>query len=144
MMETIKEATMRKLNIEHPARLFDQLRAITNACDPNEYAPLEYDMQGEEIELPDGSPATGDWLLAIKVVELADALVQHAEGNGAMRRSFRLVYLAPLETYFWGEYRWRDDVGFTIRVRWHRIPKDYNPQLDQIRQRNTGRGCSDA
>ena len=133
---------MRKLNIEHPAQLFAQLSAITEACDPNDYAPLEYYMQGEEIELPDGSPATGDWLLAIKVVELADDLVQHAEGNGALHRSFRLIYLAPLETYFWGEYRWCDPVGFTIRVRWHRIPKDYNPQLDQIRQRNTDRRCS--
>jgi hypothetical protein len=133
---------MRKLNIDHPAQLFAQLRAITDACDPNDYATLEYYMQGAEIELPGGSPATGDWLLAIKVVELADDLVQHAEGNGALRRSFRLVYLAPLETYFWGEYQWRDSEGFTVRVRWHRIPKDYNPQLDQIRQRNTDRRWS--
>jgi len=135
---------MRKLNIDNPAQLFDQLRAITDACDPNDYAPLEYHMQGAEIELPDGSPATGDWLLAIKAVELADDLVQHAEGNGALRRSFRLVYLAPLGTYFWGGYYWRGPVGFTILVRWHRIPKDYNPQLDQIRQRNTDRRRSDA
>ena len=134
---------MRKLDIDNPARLFDQLRAITNACDPEEYPPLEYYMQGEEIELPDGSP-TGDWLLAIEAVELADDLVQHAEGNGALRRSFRLVYLAPLDTYFWGGYYWRDPVGFTILVRWHRIPKDYNPQLNQIRQRNTDRRHSDA
>ena len=135
---------MRKLNIDNPAKLFAQLSAITDACDPNEYAPLEYYIQGAKIELPDESPATGDWLLAIKVVELADDLVQHAEGNGAMRRSFRLVYLAPLETYFWGESQWRDPDGFTIRVRWHRIPKDYNPQLDQMRQRNTDRSRSDA
>jgi hypothetical protein len=133
---------MRKLNIDHPARLFAQLRAIADASDPEEYPPLEYYLQVAEIELPDGSPATGDWLLAIEVLELADDLVQHAEGSGATRRSFRLVYLAPLETYFWGEYQWRDPVGFTIRVRWHRIPKDYNPQLDQIRQRNTDRRCS--
>jgi len=134
---------MRKLNIDNPAQLFAQLRAITDACDPNDYTPLEYDLQGAEIELPDGSPATGDWLLAIKVVELADDLVQHAEGNGALRRSFRLIYLAPLETYFWGGYYWRDPVGFTIRARWHRIPKEYNPQLDQIRQRKDRR-CGDA
>jgi len=133
---------MRKLNIEHPAQLFAQLSAITEACDPNEYAPLEYYLQGAEIELPDGSPATGDWLLAIKAIELADDIVQHAEGDGALRRSFRLIYLAPLDTYFWGGYYWRDPVGFTILVRWHRIPKDYNPQLDQIRQRNTDRRCS--
>ena len=134
---------MRKLNIYNPAKLFAQLRAITNACDPNDYAPLEYYMQLGEIEPPYGSPATDDWLLAIKVVELADDLVQHAEGNGALRRSFRLIYLAPLETYFWGGYYWRDPVGFTIRARWHRIPKEYNPQLDQIRQRKDRR-CGDA
>jgi len=134
---------MRKLNIDHPARLFAQLRAITNACDPNDYAPLEYYLQGAEIELPDGSPATGDWLLAIRVFELADDLVQYAEGSGALRRSFRLVYLPPIETYFWGEYRWRDPVGFTILVRWHRIPKTYNAQLDALRKRRQG-GCGDA
>jgi len=134
---------MHKLNIDHPAQLFAQLRAITNACDPNEYAPLEYYLQGAEIELPDGSPAAGDWLLAIKTVELADALVQHTEGDGALRRSFRLVYLAPIETYFWGGYYWRDPVGFTILVRWHRIPKDYNAQLDALRKSRQGR-CGDA
>ena len=132
---------MRKLNIDHPARLFAQLRAITNACDPNDYAPLEYYMQGAEIELPDGSPATGDWLLAIKAVELADDLVQYAEGSGALRRSFRLVYLAPLETYFLGEYRWRDANGMCIRACWRRIPKTYNAQLDALRKnRQGGRG----
>jgi hypothetical protein len=135
---------MRKLNIDHPARLFNQLQAITEACDAEEYPTLEYYMQGEEIELPGGSPAAGDRLLAIKAVELADCLVQHAEGDGALRRSFRLVYLPPIETYFWGGYYWRDPVGFTILVRWHRIPRDYNPQLDQIRQRNTDRRRSDA
>ena len=134
---------MRKLNIDRPAQLFAQLRAIINACDPNEYAPLEYDLDGAYLRLTDGSPATGDWLLAIKAVELADDLVQYAEGNGALRRSFRLVYLAPIETYFWGEYQWRDSEGFTIRVRWHRIPKDYNVQLDALRKNRQGR-CSDA
>ena len=127
---------MRKLNIDHPARLFAQLSAITDACSPNDYAPLEYYLQGGEIELPGGSPATGDWLLAIKAVELADALVQHAEGDGALRRSFRLIYLAPLDTYFWGEYRWRDANSMCIRACWHRIPKTFNAQLDQIRQRS--------
>ena len=135
---------MRKLNIDHPARLFAQLSAITDACDPNDYAPLEYDIDGAYLRLTDGSPATGDWLLAIKTVELADDLVQYAEGDGALHRSFRLIYLAPLETYFWGGYYWRDPVGFTILVRWHRIPKTYNAQLDQIRQRNTDRRCNDA
>jgi len=134
---------MRKLNIYNPAKLFAQLRAITNACDPNDYAPLEYDIDGAYLRLTDGSPATGDWLLAIKTVELADDLVQYAEGSGALRRSFRLVYLAPLETYFWGEYRWCDQFGFTIRVRWHRIPIDYNPQLDALRK-SRQRGCGDA
>jgi len=134
---------MRKLNIDHPAQLFAQLRAITNACDSNEYAPLEYDLDGAYLRLTDGSPATGDWLLAIKAVELADDLVQYAEGNGALRRSFRLVYLAPIETYFWGEYQWRDSEGFTIRVRWHRIPKTFNAQLDTLRKNRQGR-CSDA
>ena len=134
---------MRKLNIDHPAQLLAELRAITDACDPNDYAPLEYYMQLGEIEPPYGSPATDDWLLAIKAVELADDLVKHAEGNGVMRRLFRLVYLAPLETYFWGEYRWCDQFGFTIRVRWHRIPIDYNPQLDALRK-SRQRGCGDA
>jgi hypothetical protein len=134
---------MRKLNIDHPAQLFAQLHAITNACDPNDYAPLEYYIQGVRAELPDGSPAAGDWLLAIRAVELADDLVRHAEGNGAMRRLFRLIYLAPLETYFLGEYRWRDPNCMCIRACWRRIPKDYNPQLDQIRQRNTDRRRSD-
>ena len=135
---------MRKLNIDHPARLFAQLSAITDACDPNDYAPLEYDIDGAYLRLTDGSPATGDWLLAIKTVELADDLVQYAEGDGALHRSFRLIYLAPLETYFWGEYRWRDANSMCIRACWHRIPKTFNAQLDQIRQRNTDRRCSDA
>ncbi len=129
---------MRKLTVSDTKKLFAQLLAITNASDPEEYPPLEYDIQGAEIELPDGSPATGDWLLAIKVVELADDIVQHAEGSGATRLSFRLAYLAPLETYFLGVYRWCDPVGFTIRVRWHRIPKDYNTQLDALRKSRQG------
>jgi len=135
---------MRKLNTDQPAQLFAELRAITDACDPNDYAPLEYDIDGAYLRLTDGSLATGDWLLAIKTVELADDLVQYAEGSGALRRSFRLVYLAPIETYFWGEYRWRDANSMCIRACWHRIPKDYNPQLNQIRQRNTDRRHSDA
>jgi hypothetical protein len=134
---------MRKLNIDSPAKLFAELRAITNACDPNEYAPLEYDIDGIYPRLADGSPPTNDHLLAIRAVELADELVRHAEGNGAMRRLFRLIYLAPLETYFLGEYRWRDPNCMCIRACWRRIPKDYNPQLDQIRQRNTDRRRSD-
>ena len=135
---------MHKLKIKNPTKLFAQLSAITSDCDPEEYPPLEYDIGGAYLRLTDGSPATGDWLFAIKAVELAsDDIVQHAEGSGAMRKSFRLVYLDPLETYFWGGYYWRDPDGFTIRVRWHRIPKEYNPQLDQIRQRKDRR-CSDA
>ena len=134
---------MRKLNTDQPAQLFAELRAITDACDPNDYAPLEYDIDGAYLRLTDGSPATGDWLLAIKTVELADDLVQYAEGNGAMRRSFRLIYLAPLETYFWGEYRWRDANSMCIRACWHRIPKTFNAQLDTLRK-NRQRRCSDA
>jgi len=134
---------MRKLNIDNPAKLFALLSAITDACDPNDYATLEYDIDGAYLRLTDGSPATGDWLLAIKTVELADDLVQYAEGNGALRRSFRLIYLAPLETYFWGEYRWRDANSMCIRACWHRIPKDYNAQLDTLRKTRRG-GCSDA
>jgi hypothetical protein len=133
---------MHKLTLSDTKKLIAQLRAITNASDPDEYPTLEYYMQGAEIELPDGSPATGDWLLAIKAVELAsDNIVQHAEGKGAMHRSFRLVYLAPLETYFLGEYRWCDPVGFTIRARWHRIPKTYNAQLDALRKSRQGGGA---
>jgi len=135
---------MRKLNIDNPAKLFAQLRAITNASDPEEYPPLEYDIDGAYLRLTDGSPATGDWLFAIKAVELASGdIVQHAEGSGAMRKSLRLVYLDPLETYFWGEYQWRDPESFAVRARWHRIPKDYNPQLDALRKSRQG-GCGDA
>ena len=133
---------MRKLNINHPAQLFAQLLAITTASDPEEYPPLEYDIDGIYLRLVDGSPPTDDYLLAIHAVANRLDIARHHEGKGANYRRYRLVYLAPLETYFWGEYRWRDPEGLTVRVRWHRIPKDYNPQLDQIRQRNTDRRCS--
>ena len=130
---------MHKLTVSDTKKLIAQLRAITNASDPEDCPPLEYDIDGAYLRLTDGSPATGDWLFAIKAVELAsDDIVQHAEGSGAMRKSFRLVYLAPLETYFWGEYRWCDQFGFTIRVRWQRIPIDYNPQLDALRKSRQG------
>jgi len=135
---------MHKLNIDHPAQLFAQLRAITNACDPNEYAPLEYDIDGIYLRLTDGSSPTSDYLFAVHVVANRADIAIHYEGEGANYRRYRLVYLAPIETYFWGEYRWRDCEGFTVRVRWHRIPKTFNAQLDQIRQRNTDRRCSDA
>ena len=135
---------MHKLNIDHPAQLFAQLRAITNACDPNEYAPLEYDIDGIYLRLTDGSSPTSDYLFALHVVANRADIAIHYEGEGANYRRYRLVYLAPIETYFWGEYRWRDCEGFTVRVRWHRIPRDYNPQLDQIRQRNTDRRRNDA
>jgi len=132
---------MHKLTVSDTKKLIAQLRAITDACNPNDYAPLEYDIDGAYLRLADGSPATGDWLLAIKTVELADDLVQYAEGSGALRRSFRLVYLAPLETYFLGEYRWRDANGMCIRACWRRIPKTYNAQLDALRKsRQGGRG----
>jgi len=134
---------MHKLAVSDTKKLIAQLLAITNASDPEEYPPLEYDIDGAYLRLADGPPATGDWLLAIKAVELADDLVQYAEGNGALRRSFRLVYLAPLETYFWGEYRWRDVNSMCIRACWHRIPKDYNVQLDALRK-SRQRGCRDA
>jgi hypothetical protein len=135
---------MRKLNIDNPAQLFAQLRAITSDCDPEEYPPLEYDIDGIYLRLPDGSSATNDYLFAVNVVANRADIAIHYEGKDANYRRYRLVYLAPLETYFWGEYQWRDSEGFTVRVRWHRIPKDYNPQLDRIRQRNTDRRCNDA
>ena len=132
---------MRKLNIDHPARLFDQLRAITNACDPNEYAPLEYNIDGIYLRLADGSPPTNDLLLAIHVVANRADIARHHEGEGANYRRYRLIYLAPIETYFWGEYRWRDANGMCIQVCWRRIPKDCNPQLDALRKSRQG-GCS--
>jgi hypothetical protein len=132
---------MRKLNIDNPAKLFAQLSAITGACDPNDYAPLEYDIDGIYLRLVDGSPPTDDYLLAIHAVANRLDIARHHEGEGANYRRYRLVYLAPLETYFWGEYRWRDPEGLTVRVRWHRIPKTYNAQLDALRKsRQGGRG----
>jgi len=133
---------MHKLAVSDTKKLIAQLRAITNASDPEDCPPLEYDIDGAYLRLTDGSPATGDWLFAIKAVELAsDDIVQHAEGSGAMRKSFRLVYLAPLETYFLGEYRWRDANSMCIRACWRRIPKTYNAQLDALRRQG---GCGDA
>jgi hypothetical protein len=130
---------MHKLTVSDTKKLFAQLRAITNACDPEEYPPLEYDLDGIYLRLADGSLPTNDHLLAIHAVANGADIAIHHDGKGANYRRYRLVYLAPLETYFWGEYQWRDSEGFTIRVRWHRIPKDYNPQLDQIRQRKDKR-----
>jgi len=130
---------MHKLNIDHTDRLFAQLRAITNASDPEEYPPLEYDIDGVYLRLADGSPPTNDHLLAIYAVAGRADIANHCEGKGANYRRYRLVYLAPLETYFLGEYRWRDANGMCIRACWRRIPKDYNPQLDQIRQRKDKR-----
>jgi hypothetical protein len=128
-----------KLNIDHPAQLFVQLRAITDACDPEEYPPLEYDLDGIYLRLPDGSLPTNDHLLAIHAVANRTDIAIHYEGEGANYRRYRLVYLPPIETYFWGEYQWRDPEGFIVRARWYRIPKDYNSQLDQIRQRSRRR-----
>jgi len=130
---------MHKLNIDHTDRLFAQLRAITNASDPEEYPPLEYDIDGVYLRLADGSPPTNDHLLAIYAVAGRADIANHCEGEGANYRRYRLVYLAPLETYFLGEYRWRDANSMCIRACWRRIPKDYNPQLDQIRQRKDKR-----
>ena len=135
---------MRKLNIDNPAQLFSQLRAITDACDPEEYPPLVYDIDGIYLRHADGSLPTSDYLFAIHVVANRADIAIHYEGEGANYRRYRLVYLAPIETYFWGEYQWRDSEGFTVRVCWHRIPKDYNAKLDQIRQRNTDRSRSEA
>jgi len=132
---------MRKLNIDNPAKLFAQLRAITNACDPNEYAPLEYDIDGVYLRLADGSPPTNDHLLAIYAVAGRADIASHCEGKGANYRRYRLVYLAPLETYFLGEYRWRDANGMCIRACWRRIPKTYNAQLDTLRKSRQGGGA---
>jgi len=125
---------MRKLNIDHPAQLFAELRAITNACDPEEYPPLEYDIDGAFLRLADGNPPTNDHLLAIYAVAGRTDIANHSEGKGANYRRYRLVYLAPLETYFLGEYRWRDANGMCIRACWRRIPKTYNAQLDVLRK----------
>ena len=125
---------MHKLAVSDTKKLIAQLLAITNASDPEEYPPLEYDIDGAYLRLADGPPATGDWLLAIHAVAGSADIASHCEGKGANYRRYRLVYLAPLETYFLGEYRWRDANGMCIRACWRRIPKDYKRQLDQIRQ----------
>jgi hypothetical protein len=125
---------MRKLNINHPAQLFAQLLAITNASDPEEYPPLEYDIDGAYLRLADGSPPTNDHLLAIYAVAGRADIANHCEGKGANYRRYRLVYLAPLKTYFLGEYRWRDANGMCIRACWRRIPKTCNAQLDALRK----------
>ena len=135
---------MHKLNIDQPAQLFAQLRAITDACDPEEYPPLVYDFDGMYLRHADGSLPTNDYLFAIRVVAESADIAIHYEGAGANYRRYRLVYLDPIETYFWGEYQWRDANSMCIRACWHRIPKTFNAQLDQIRQRNTDRRCSDA
>jgi len=134
---------MHTLNTDHPAQLFAQLRAITSDCDPEEYPPLEYDIDGIYLRLPDGSPPSNDYLFAVHVVANRADIAIHYEGEGANYRRYRLVYLAPIETYFWGEYQWRDSEGFTVRVRWCRVPKHYNAQLDTLRKSRRG-GCSDA
>jgi len=130
---------VRKLNIDNPAQLFSQLRAITDACDPEEYPPLVYDIDGIYLRHADGSLPTSDYLFAIRVVANRADIAIHYEGEGVSYRRYRLVYLPPIETYFWGEYQWRDANGMCIRACWRRIPKDYNPQLDQIRQRSRRR-----
>ena len=132
---------MHKLNIDHPDRLFAQLRAITNASDPEEYPSLEYDIDGVYLRLADGSPPTNDHLLAIYAVAGRADIASHCEGKGANYRRYRLVYLAPLETYFLGEYRWRDANGMCIRACWRRIPKAYNAQLDALRRSRQGGGA---
>ena len=138
-VDAVSPQTVRKLNIDNPAQLFSQLRAITDACDPEEYPPLVYDIDGIYLRHADGSLPTSDYLFAIHVVANRADIAIHYEGEGANYRRYRLVYLPHIETYFWGEYQWRDSEGFIVRVRWHRIPKDYNPQLDQIRQRSRRR-----
>ena len=132
---------MHKLKIENPTKLFAQLSAITSDCDLEEYPPLEYDIGGAYLRLADGSPPTNDHLLAIHAVAGSADIASHCEGKGANYRRYRLVYLAPLETYFLGEYRWRDANGMCIRACWRRIPKTYNAQLDALRKsRQGGRG----
>ena len=129
---------MRKLNTDSPAQLFAQLSAITSDCDPEEYPPLEYDIDGAYLRLADGSPPTNDHLLAIYAVAGRADIANHCEGKGANYRRYRLVYLAPLKTYFLGEYRWRDANGMCIRARWRRIPKTCNAQLDALRKIDKG------
>jgi hypothetical protein len=122
---------MHKLTV---SELIEQLLAITKASDPEEYPPLEYDINGANLRLADGSPPTNEHLLAIHIVEGGADIASHSEGKGANHRRYRLVYLAPLETYFLGEYRWRDASSMCIRVSWRRIPKTYNAQLDVLRK----------
>jgi hypothetical protein len=129
---------MHKLTVSDTKKLFAQLLAITNACDPEEYPPLEYDIDGVYLRLADGSPPTNDHLLAIHAVAGRADIASHCEGRGANYRRYRLVYLAPLETYFLGEYRWRDANGMCIRACWRRIPKTYNAQLDALRRQGGG------
>ena len=132
---------MHKLTVPNTKKLIAQLQAITNACDPEEYPPLEYDIDGVYLRLADGSPPTNDHLLAIRAVEGGTDIASHCEGKGANYRRYRLVYLAPLETYFLGEYCWRDATSMVIRVRWRRIPKTYNAQLDALRKSRQGGGA---
>jgi hypothetical protein len=132
---------MHKLTVSDTKKLIAQLLAITNACDPGEYPPLEYDIDGVYLRLADGNPPTNDHLLAIHAVAGRADIANHCEGKGANRRRYRLVYLAPLETYFLGEYRWRDPNGMCIRACWRRIPKTYNAQLDTLRKSRQGGGA---
>jgi len=132
---------MHKLTVSDTKKLFAQLLAITNTSDPEEYPPLEYDIDGVYLCLADGSPPTNDHLLAIHAVAGRADIASHCEGKGANYRRYRLVYLAPLETYFLGEYRWRDANGMCIRACWRRIPKTYNAQLDALRKSRQGGGA---
>jgi hypothetical protein len=133
---------MHKLTVFDTRKLFAQLQAITNACDPDEYPPLEYEIYGAELRLADGRQLTSDYLLAIRAVELGADIASHSEGKGANYRRYRLIYLAPLETYFLGEYRWRDATSMVIRACWHRIPKTYNAQLEALRKSRQGGWCT--
>jgi hypothetical protein len=132
---------MHKLTVSDTKKLIAQLLAITNASDPEEYPPLEYDINGVYLRLADGSPPTNDHLLAIHAVAGCADIASHCEGKGANYRQYRLVYLAPLETYFLGEYRWRDANSMCIRACWRRIPKTYNAQLDALRKSRQGGGA---
>ena len=125
---------MRTLSVDCPAKLFAELREITAQLDPEEYPPLEYDLWGVQLMLTDGSRPTSDHLVAASALAGQRNLAQHAEGKGVDYRRYRLIYLRQLKTYFWGEYRWRDEVGWAIRVTWRRIPKSFNPQLDALRK----------
>jgi len=126
---------MRTLSVDCPAKLFTELREIAAQLDPEEYTPLEYDLWGVHLRLTDGSRPTSDHLVAASALSGQRDLAQHAEGHGAAYRRYRLIYLPPLKTYFWAEYRCRDEVGWAIRVTWRRIPKCYNPQLDALRNK---------